>query len=53
MTIVQKLNNLQYFTYLISIVTIDARCTNEMKSGLPWQNQHVTRWRLFSPENLT
>jgi len=41
------------FTYLVSIVTIDARRTSEMKAGLPWQNRHVTRWRLFSPGNLT
>jgi len=31
------------FTYLVSIVTIDARRTSEMKAGLPWQNRHVTR----------
>jgi len=49
---VQKLNDVKYFTCLVTIVTTDVGCTSEMKSGLPWQTQHVTIWRLFSLRNL-
>jgi hypothetical protein len=32
--------NVEYFNYVGSITTNDAKHTHEINSGLPWQTQH-------------
>jgi hypothetical protein len=39
----KQLENVEYFNYLGSLITNDARCTSEMKSNLPRLKQHITR----------
>jgi hypothetical protein len=46
-----KLENVEYFYYVCSMTTNSARYTHESNPGLPWQKQHSTRRRLFSPAN--
>jgi hypothetical protein len=48
-----QLENGEYFNYLGSIITNDARCTREINPELLWQKQHLTRRRIFSPSNWT
>ena len=49
--------NVEYFNYLGSVIANDARCTREIKSGLPLQKRHSAtsrrrrRRRSFSPTN--
>jgi hypothetical protein len=33
------------------MITNDKRCTQESKSGLPWQKQLLKRVKLFAPQN--
>jgi hypothetical protein len=48
-----QLENVEYFNYLGSMITSDARCTREIKSRIAMaKKQHSTR-RLFSPANWT
>jgi len=50
----KQLENMEYFNYLGSKMSYNARCTCESKSGLPWQKQHSARRRRFSsPANWT
>jgi hypothetical protein len=47
--IVQKqLENVEYFNYMGSMITNDARFTVKLKPGLPWQTKHSTGRRLFT-----
>jgi hypothetical protein len=47
--IVQKqLENVEYFNYLGSMMTTDARCTREIKSRIAMAKQHSTRRRLLT-----
>jgi hypothetical protein len=45
--------NVEYFNYLGSMITNDARCTSEIKSRIAKVKQHSTRRRLFSQTNWT
>jgi hypothetical protein len=49
----KQLENVEYFNYLGSMITNNARCTCELNPGLPWQKQHSTRRRLFLPADWT
>jgi hypothetical protein len=49
----KQLENVEYLNYLGSMISNNARCTCESKSGLPWQKQHSARRRLSSPANWT
>jgi hypothetical protein len=49
----KQLENVEYFNYLGSMITNDARCTREKNPELPWKKQQSTRRRLFSPANWT
>jgi hypothetical protein len=46
MTDQKQLDNVEYFNYLDSLTTNNARCTRELQPELPWQKQHSRR-RLF------
>jgi hypothetical protein len=46
-----QLENVEYLNCLGSMVTNDARCACEIKSGLQWQNQHSTGRIIFSAAN--
>jgi len=45
----KKLENVEYFKYLGSVVTNDERCTREIKYRIAMTMQHATRRKLFSP----
>jgi len=47
----KQLVNVEYFNYLCSLITNDARCTHEIKSRIAIAKQLVTRRRLFLPAN--
>ena len=48
--IVQKqLENVEFFNYLGSMITNDARFTREIKYRIVMAKQHSARRRLFSP----
>ena len=49
----KKLETVEYFTYLDSMVTNDARCTHEIKSSFAMATQRSTRRRIFSPAKWT
>jgi hypothetical protein len=49
----KQLENVEYFNYLDSMITNDARCTCEIKSRIAMEKQHSTRRRIFSPANWT
>jgi hypothetical protein len=36
------MENVEELNYLGSMITNDARCTREIRPGLPWQKQHST-----------
>jgi hypothetical protein len=50
-TIHQKQENMEYFNYLGSKITNDARCTSEIKSRIATAKGAITRH--FSPANQT
>jgi hypothetical protein len=46
----KPVENVEELKYLDSMITTDARCIHgKLRSGLPWQKQHSTRF--FSPAN--
>ena len=49
----KQLKNVEYFNYLGSVITNDARCTREIvvNPGLPSPKQHSTGRRLYSLTN--
>jgi hypothetical protein len=47
----KPVENVEEFNYLGSMITNDARCTEKLRPGLPWQKKHSTRGRLSSPAN--
>jgi hypothetical protein len=47
----KQLEDVEYFSYLGSMITHDARCTREIKSRIALEKQHSTRRRLPSPAN--
>jgi len=49
----KKLENVEYFNYLGSIITNNARWTLKLNPGLTWQKQHSTGRKLFSSVNWT
>jgi hypothetical protein len=49
----KQLENVEYFNYLGSMITNDARFTLKLNPELPWQKQHSTRRKFFSPANWT
>jgi hypothetical protein len=53
MTDQKQLENMEYFKYFGCTITNDTRCTRKTKSELPWQKQHSTGRRIFSPANWT
>jgi len=40
--------NVEYFSYMSSMIINDARCNKKLNPGLPWQHLHSTRL-FFSP----
>jgi hypothetical protein len=46
-------DNVEYFNYLGSTITNDARCTREIKSRISWQKQLSAKRRIFSPAYWT
>ena len=44
----KQLKSAEYFNCLGNMITNDARCTRDIKSGLSWQKQHSTGRRLFT-----
>jgi hypothetical protein len=48
----QKLEHMEYFSYLGSMTASDARCTCEMKARITMSKAAFNR-RLFSPANWT
>jgi len=48
----KQLENVEYFSSLVSVITSNAKCTRGIKSMIAGQKQHSTR-RLFSPANWT
>ena len=48
-----KLMNVEYFKYLDSVTKMMQEVHVKLNSGFPWQKQHSTRTRLFSPANGT
>jgi hypothetical protein len=49
----KQLKNVEYFNYLGSMITMMQGVHVTLNPELPWQNQHSTRRRLFSPANWT
>jgi hypothetical protein len=49
----KQLENMEYFNYLGSMITNEARCTREIKSRIAMAKQHSKRRRIFSPANWT
>jgi len=47
----KQLENVEYFSYMDSPITSNARCTHEIKCMIAMQNWHSERRRL-SPANL-
>jgi hypothetical protein len=47
----KPVENVEEFNYLGSMITNDARVHEKLRPGLPWQKQHSTRRRLYSPAN--
>jgi hypothetical protein len=46
----KKLENVEYFNYLVSMITNDARCAREIKSRISMAKAAFPR-RFFSPAN--
>ena len=50
----KQLENMEYFKNFSSMITrVMQDAYVKWNPGLPWQNQHLTRKRLFSPANRT
>jgi len=49
----KPLQKVEYFNYLGSMITLMQDVQVKLHPGLPWQKQHSTRRRLFSPVNVT
>ena len=49
----KPLQNVEYFNYFGSMITMIQDVQVKLNPGLPWQKQHSTRRRLFSPVNWT
>ena len=49
----KPLQNVEYFNYFGSMITMIQDVQVKLNPGLPWQKQHSTRRRLFSPANWT
>ena len=49
----KQAENVEYLTYLGSILTNDARCTGEMKSRTTMAKVAITNKKTFSPTNWT
>ena len=43
----KQLENVKYFNYVGSVITNDASCTREIKSGWPWQKQRPIGRKVF------
>jgi len=43
--------NVEYFSYLVSMIANDARCTREIKSRIDMAKADSKQRRLFSPAN--
>jgi hypothetical protein len=43
-----KLENVEYFKHLVSVITKDEGVHGKLNPGFPWQKQHLTRRRLFT-----
>jgi hypothetical protein len=53
MTDQKKLENVEYFNYLSSMITNDARCTREIKSRISMLKVAFSRKKFLSPANWT
>jgi hypothetical protein len=49
----KQLENVEYFSYLGSMITNDARCTREIKSRIALAKAAFNKRRIFSPANWT
>jgi hypothetical protein len=49
----KQLENVEYFNYMGSKITNDARRTREIKSSTDMAKQYTTGRKLFSPANWT
>lgn len=49
----KQTENVEYFNYMGSIITNDARRTREINPVLPRQKQHSARGKILSPASWT
>jgi hypothetical protein len=47
----KQLENMEYFNYLGSMITSDARCTREIKSRIAMAKTALNKKKIFSPAN--